>query len=290
MKIFKYSATGNTFVLVDGRSGRRRTATGGPGVPWISAKGGGLRRPKQLPILAQKLSQEFNSDGIIYIDSAGFGRQKLIQNQQCDLQLIFFNPDGTRAFCGNGTRTAGFYEIAERRHGRHGKVRVATDEGTMIVEVFGSIARLRGIPLPLSRGRVTLDAGAKYFEFEKIWSGCPHAVTWVKRLFHVDVKENGSFVRNHRNFRPKGTNVDFVERTGRGGIAVRTYERGVERETLSCGSGVLAVAQSARERGLWKGSIKISTPGGFLQVIDEGKSWSLGGAVKKIFEGQAWIE
>ena len=101
-------------------------------------------------------------------------------------------------------------------------------------------------------------------------TGSPHYVKEVNDLAHYDVKSEGKKIRNSEMFRETGTNVNFIENTG-DGLFVRTYERGVEDETLSCGTGVTAAALVAVVRGLCpdKNFCHIHTPGGRLTVTFE---------------------
>ena len=99
----------------------------------------------------------------------------------------------------------------------------------------------RGIPVHVSAGRFLCHA---------INTGSPHVVTFVEDLDAVDAVTSGRELRHHREFRPEGTNVNFVKLEAKNSIAIRTYERGVEAETLACGTGSIASAViTALERG-----------------------------------------
>jgi diaminopimelate epimerase len=125
-------------------------------------------------------------------------------------------------------------------------------------------------------------------------TGSPHYVRFVDDVQKVDVNHTGKAIRYSKEFNPDGTNVNFVELENDNEIFVRTFERGVENETLSCGTGVTASAL-ATGRELKSGKINIKTLGGNLAVefeqIDKGKFQHiyLIGPAEKVFEGQIEI-
>ncbi|MDR1396058.1 MAG: diaminopimelate epimerase, partial [Deltaproteobacteria bacterium] len=129
--------------------------------------------------------------------------------------------------------------------------------------------------------------------YYRINTGVSHAVAFVDDLEGVNVAKYGRAVRNHSSFAPEGTNVDFVKVTGPDTLTVRTYERGVEGETLACGTGVTAAALLAAAQGLVQGpSIVCRTRGGedltvrFEGAPDSPEKVFLEGAVRYIFSGQ----
>ncbi|MBI4063129.1 MAG: diaminopimelate epimerase [Elusimicrobia bacterium] len=268
LQVHKFSATGNTFVLLDLRKPKNKR---------VSASA--------LPALARRLSAEFNSDGLLAISGS--------------VRLIFFNPDGSRAFCGNGTRTAGFYETRHVLKKIKGAVDVMTDDGSILVSVDRDRAALAKASLPrlLAPNSLELDFGATQgargagrLEFYKVDAGCPHAVAFVGSAAAQDVAGLGARVRYHDFFKPRGTNVDFVEITGPDSLKIRTYERGVERETKSCGSGVMASVFAAQSLGkIRAGAVRVETQGGPMTVRFNGKSLALEGKVEEIFEGVAYL-
>ncbi|MBI4669512.1 MAG: diaminopimelate epimerase [Elusimicrobia bacterium] len=277
MKIRKFSANGNTFALIDLRKGKTPSPSMGDGrSPTLHSFGDGAVGVKFARIVSAKLK----TDGLLVIrGKIGFPR------------LVFFNPDGSKAFCGNGTRTAGFYEIRKVQGRRRGLVTVTTDHGPIEVKVENNKAALLGVQKPRILGKVCLKLriGRSFapslfrsFVFYKVRSGCPHAVCFDDNVEKLDIVKLGRIVRYHKAFAPKGTNVDFVQ-VGSGGIKIRTYERGVERETKSCGSGVLASVSTAKALGkIHNSEVRAATKGGILKVRFNGIAMELEGFVQEV--------
>ena len=168
-----------------------------------------------------------------------------------DFAMRYFNADGRPAeFCGNGARCLARLAL-DLGLGGGGEVRFRTAVG---VKRARRSADGRGIELlfgevegcgPLE----TVEALDRSFSGRVVQVGVPHFVVPVERVEWVPVKEWGAALRQHARFRPGGTNVDFVARLAPGRVAMRTYERGVEDETLACGSGAMAVALWAAAAG-----------------------------------------
>lgn len=175
--------------------------------------------------------------------------------------LRYFNRDGSEArVCGNGLRCAGYWlhletgeaEVISTLAGRH-RIRLQGDEV--------------GVELPVSPGVRTsrIVLGHRAFVVQRVEVGVPHGVVWVKDLDRVDVELLGRAIRTHRRYKPEGINVDFAQPIS-SGLAVRTYERGVERETRSCGTGAAAAALVGYlSKGLTP-PILCRFPGGELKV------------------------
>jgi len=123
-------------------------------------------------------------------------------------------------------------------------------------------------------------------------TGVPHAIIFVEDLEGVAVRELGSQVRNHPHFAPKGTNVNFVKKLGQNQIAIRTYERGVEDETLACGTGVCASAIILHELTGAAAPISVTVRGGetmevgFEKINGEYKNVTLTGPADFVFQGK----
>ena len=176
----------------------------------------------------------------------------LLENQPgLDFAMRYFNADGRPAeFCGNGARCLALFAL-DLGLGRGGEVRFGTAVGVKRARRSGE-----GRWIELSFGDVegcgppeTLEALERSFSGRLVQVGVPHFVVPVERVEWVPVKEWGAALRQHARFRPAGTNVDFVARLAPGRVAMRTYERGVEDETLACGSGAMAVALWAAAAG-----------------------------------------
>ena len=228
IEFFKYQGTGNDFVMIDDRN---------------------QQFPVSKELIASICHRRFGvgADGLI-----------LLQNDEVyDFRMVYFNADGGEgSMCGNGGRCV---------------VQFASDLG-----VFSQKTRFIAVDgeheATISGDTITLKmSGVKdlerYDEFDFMNTGSPHYVTYVDDVNEADVVSIGSEIRYGSVYGPKGgTNVNFVEIIEENHLSVRTYERGVEDETFSCGTGVTACALSAHLRKGWGSPIKVETIGGTLQV------------------------
>ncbi|RJP20489.1 MAG: diaminopimelate epimerase [Deltaproteobacteria bacterium] len=262
----KINGSGNDFLLIDNR--------------------GGLMEGIDRPAFASKVcdrSRSIGADGLILVEPSG----------SADFRWDFYNADGSRAeMCGNGGRCAARYAFARKIAGK--AMAFETLAGTVRASVSGRRVKLqmtRPAGLRLDR---TLTLAGKRYTYSFLDTGVPHAVLFVTDLERVDVAGVGRGIRRHKAFAPRGTNVNFV--TVRDGVVwARTYERGVEGETLACGTGAVASGILAAIRGLAAPPVAVRTSGGetltihfdagrkdFGEVFLEGDtSWSCDG---KIFE------
>jgi diaminopimelate epimerase len=141
------------------------------------------------------------------------------------------------------------------------------------------------------RLNVDLPIAAKHKAIHFINSGVPHVVIAVPKIDDADVRREGAAIRYHKMFLPNGTNVNFIEKRGPNRIAIRTYERGVEDETLACGTGIVASALIFAANEKSSSPITVTTRGGDeLQVgfdkADEGfRNVTLTGPAEFVFEG-----
>lgn len=186
----------------------------------------------------------------------------LVIEKKKSLYLRIFNPDGSEAeMCGNGARCAALWIY------QYIKKSTKTSFLTKAGEVKAVLKRVsRGITSEfiLSKAVVKLKmtdpkqikvglglkVSSRILPFSFINTGVPHAVIFVGGLKEIDVDSVGRIVRYHKKFLPSGTNVDFVEFINDNFIQIRTYERGVEAETLACGTGVVAGAILHRLKNL----------------------------------------
>jgi diaminopimelate epimerase len=158
------------------------------------------------------------------------------------VRVVFHNPDGSVAFCGNGSRCAARFAHVR---GLAGSVMVLeTAAGEVPATVLGEHVRL-ALPPPRDAGAVTLEVRRERLAGRWILAGAPHFVVFVEDPGRFPLERWGPIARHHRRFGPGGVNVDAVGWAGAGTLAVRTWERGVERETLACGSGAVAAAFAA---------------------------------------------
>jgi diaminopimelate epimerase len=193
--------------------------------------------------------------------------------------MEFLNPDGSRSFCGNGSRAAfGFWSALV---GDRSPVSFTAIDGAHRAEWTGQSVRvaMRAV------GAVDRVDGRT----DRIHTGSPHLVVWVDDPDAVDLVPAARAIRYSAEHARAGINVNFV-RWKDGGLEMRTYERGVEAETLSCGTGVTAAALSAMARGLVHGRCEVATRGGPLVVeaVADGPTFvdvHLSGPVGHVFSG-----
>ncbi|MBI5883974.1 MAG: diaminopimelate epimerase [Elusimicrobia bacterium] len=241
LRFWKMCAAGNDFVLVE----RRPAARTGIGPAALAARLCDRRRG-------------IGADGLLVVDAAR------------PLPFVSYrNSDGSTAFCGNGTRAAavwlyrrGFTNKASafsfRTSAGRMSARVSPDTGTASIRMPDP----KGLRLGL---KLSLPGGTMKAHF--VDTGVPHAVVPVKGLGRLDVVGLGQAIRNHPAFKPCGANADFIS-YGRPGIVMRTYERGVEDETLACGTGAVAAAVVAHALGRAKPPVKVSVRGGVVLKVD----------------------
>ena len=214
------------------------------------------------------------SDGLILIKD----------HPQYDFEMIYINPDGTQSLCGNGSRCAVMFanELGLIKN----NTTFLTIEGPLHAIIKGKNVHLK---MPDVFGIKVTEKDDLYIN-----TGSPHYVRFVKDVQIIDVNQMGSTIRNSKEFEPEGTNVNFVELGNDNTIFVRTFERGVENETLSCGTGVTASALATGQK-MRSGKINIKTRGGELKVkfeqVDKGiyQDVYLIGPAEKVFDGQIEI-
>lgn len=161
-----------------------------------------------------------------------------------DIRMRVFNPDGSEArMCGNGARCVARYVRAEepsKGDGRH--VMIQTQAGLVPTVVESNAVSIWiSDPRVLELGKAVNVNGTRY-ALTVLDTGVPHVVLFVDNLEEQDVEPLGRAIRSHKAFQPAGTNVNFVKKLTNKSLAIRTYERGVEHETLACGTGTAAAA------------------------------------------------
>ena len=222
----KYQATGNDFVLIDNRSGEYSFSV--DDIKRICDRRFGI-----------------GGDGLMLIE----------KHPSAHFNLRYYNSDGSQSLCGNGSRAA--VKMAASLGLINGKARFAAFDGIHDAEISDTgIVRLK-----MNDVREVKKIGQDYF----INTGSPHYISFVSNLQRYPVFESGKKIRYSQAYSPGGTNVNFVERANDNSIFVRTYERGVEDETFSCGTGVTAAALAASDHGLTS-PVTVHTLGGDLQV------------------------
>ncbi len=178
-----------------------------------------------------------------------------------DFRMVYYNADGSRAdMCGNGARCMAWFAHA---HGAVGNsFRFKTDAYPVGANVHGQVVQVSLADARDYKPEVIAKVGGKIYRPAFLNTGVPHAVLFVPDADKVFVSGLGRALRFHKVFGPKGTNVNFVQKIGSDKLRVRTYERGVEGETLACGTGVTASAIAAALRGSVNAPVHCRVAGG----------------------------
>jgi diaminopimelate epimerase len=207
-----------------------------------------------------------------------------------DFKWQFFNSDGSVAeMCGNGSRCVARYAYLKGIAPK--KMSFETIAGIISAEVNDDVVKIRLTdPSPVrSIGKLIFDDCQ--FVLDAVDTGVPHAVTFVDNLDTCMVFEWGRKIRCHECFQPRGTNANFATVIDRHKIRVRTYERGVEDETLACGTGVVASVLTAASRGLVETPVDVIVQSGetlriyFTKKDDRFGEIYLEGSVKIVYQG-----
>ena len=225
------------------------------------------------------------ADGLILIE----------RSQKADFKWRYFNADGGEAeMCGNGGRCAARFAYLKGIAGP--SLKFETLVGILSAQVRGKKVKLEMTkPFGLKLDETLLIEGEKQI-FSSINTGVPHAVLFVEDLEELDIVRMGRAIRYHSHFTPSGTNANFVRLEKGSQLFIRTYERGVEDETLACGTGVVASALVAALKGLVKPPVSIQTRGGEILTVyfeidgKEIKEVFFEGDVHIIYEAEMWEE
>jgi diaminopimelate epimerase len=213
---------------------------------------------------------------------------------KADWAWEFYNSDGSVAdMCGNGARC--FARFIQKKAGANGQTSFETGAGVIRAAFNGdrvTVSLTTPKDLQLAQKVVTKEGPLTVHSLN---TGVPHAVIFVADADKAMVQQLGHEIRFHTHFAPKGTNVNFVQVLGKNSIRVRTYERGVEGETLACGTGVTASALiSSRVHG-FASPIEVQVQGGDILEVnfkEQGGDFSdvrLTGPAEFVFEGRAEI-
>lgn len=233
------NGSGNDFLLIDNRRGFLDAGRLGDFVPRVCAR---------------KIS--VGADGVILIE----------ESARANFRWRFFNADGSEAeMCGNGGRCAARFAVLKGI--APPRLSFETLAGIIEAEVWGRRVKLQmprpfGLKLDLA---VAVDGVDHALHF--INTGVPHAVEIVPEVDRIEVRELGRKIRFHDRFQPAGTNANFIQVLDRHHLQVRTYERGVEDETLACGTGSVAAALVAAAKGLADPPVDVRTRSGELLKI-----------------------
>ena len=262
LRFTKMNGAGNDFILIDNRAGDIHL------------------NHTQIARLCDR-HRGIGADGILLLENPSY---------HADFRMRYFNADGGEAeMCGNGARC--FARFANQVAGAHGKISFETPAGVISAELAGDLVTLQMTEPTDLRLSVPLQIGAEKKIVHFVNSGVPHVVVPVAQVGDVDVSRDGSALRHHEMFSPKGANVNFIEKRGADKIAVRTYERGVEDETLACGTGVVASALIFAATENMNGPIDVIARGGdelrvgFEKIDKQFRNVTLTGPAEFVFEG-----
>ena len=238
LPFIKMSGTGNDFILIDHRK------------PVIHPEAMG-----EFAALVCRRRFSVGADGLILIEDS----------DTADFRWRFFNGDGSVAeMCGNGARCAA--RFAYMQGIAPARMRFETIAGVIEASVADTLVSIRMTRPRDLRMNQEIEVDGEKMTVHFVDTGVPHAVVFVDDLEQCDVRRLGATIRYHEAFAPAGTNANFVGRQ-EDGFKVRTYERGVEDETMACGTGAVAGALIAAQTGQAESPVQIITSGGDMLTI-----------------------
>jgi len=228
LTFYKYQGAGNDFIIIDNRKN--------------------ILDPTDRERIKQICDRRFGigADGLMM----------LYDHKEVDFEMKYFNSDGYEGtMCGNGGRCIVMF--AKKIKLIKQNARFVTNDGVHTAEITDTTVRLRMNDINTIR-----KLRDSYF----INTGSPHYVTFTNDVDNIDIFNEGRKMRNNQQFKPHGTNVNFVE-VQKDGLSLRTYERGVENETLSCGTGAVAAAIISVYSGqIDSNNVQVKTRGGIMNV------------------------
>ncbi len=263
------NGAGNDFVLADNRDRR-------------------LQLTREHVVRICHRQRGVGADGLFLLVPCESGR--------ADWAWEFFNSDGSGAeMCGNGARCFARF-IQKVTNDKRPSVSFETGAGVITATFSGERVTINLTKPQALRLNEQIILSNGNCMVQSIDTGVPHAVIFVRDADKAMVQQMGSEIRHHSHFSPKGTNVNFVQRLGPNAIRVRTYERGVEGETLACGTGVTASALVAARVHHLPSPVQVQVQGGdilevsFVEKDGEFHDVTLSGPAVFVFEGTISIE
>ncbi len=229
IQFYKYQGTGNDFVILDNRNGEFNDLS-----------------TKQIHKLCDR-KFGVGGDGLMMLNNkAGY-----------DFEMLYYNADGhSGSMCGNGGRcmirfvsNMGMHKYTYKFVAADGEHEAEIDQHNTIRLKMNDVSEIE-----------------EHASFILLNTGSPHFIKFASDVINIDVVETGREIRYSKRFADEGVNVNFVESTSEDSIFVRTYERGVEDETLSCGTGVTAAALVSAHNSRGFNRVDVETPGGKLSV------------------------
>ena len=257
LNFYKYQGTGNDFIMVDNRTS--------------------VLSKNDTKLIRRLCDRKFGigADGLILLENS--------ENSQDDFKMVYFNADGNESsMCGNGGRCL----VAFAKY-----LGIISDRAafTAIDGFHEAVIEDEKVGLKMMDVEGVSEIGTALF----LNTGSPHHVIFSEEVDQINVKQEGAAVRYSPEYEAKGgTNVNFSSSLDESTLKVRTYERGVEDETLSCGTGVTAVAIAAYHSGrISSNKVELKTPGGELSVrfTPKGDTYSdvwLTGPAQQVFKGE----
>lgn len=254
LKFTKLSATGNDFILIDNRDGKLS----------------GDEHDFFHQICQRR--QSVGADGILLIENS----------DQYHFSLRYFNSDGhIGEMCGNGARAVAYYAFSQQLAPADMKFDVLGVVYQAIVE-DNWVKLYMPAPVEIREYPKVVDE-TDFQEGGYLNVGVPHYVLFVEDVEKVDVEKIGRKYRYHQAFQPWGTNTNFVQIIDKNHLKIRTYERGVEEETLACGTGTISAAILAKFQKIIDLPVTVQARGGLLRVNFDNDM------TKILLEGQAKI-
>jgi diaminopimelate epimerase len=255
----KMTGLGNDFIFIDNLEGNLENSLN--------------EIIKYIPKLCKR-GLSIGADGFVILE----------KSTKANFAWQFYNSDGSQAeMCGNAARCASKYAYLNG---------IAGEE--MTFETTAGIIRAEIVNELLVKAQLTQPSDIKtgiYLDdlnlhLSSINTGVPHTVVLLENLENIDVLQLGNKIRNHKYFAPKGTNVNFCKILDRETIEIRTYERGVEAETLACGTGALASAVISHELKMTDYPIKVKTKGGgIIKIYFENNNYFIEAEARLVYRG-----
>ncbi len=256
IRFCKYQGAGNDFVMLDNRQGEFST---------ISEKR-----------IAELCDRRFGigGDGLLLLSPS--------DEDGVRFRMIYYNSDGSRAsFCGNGARCICAFAMEMGMVKQGEEFRFVADDGQ-----HTAVCTATGVDLHMiDVNEIRHVLGGTFMN-----TGVPHFVKIVDNLDQIDIMQAAPPLRHNEEFGPEGTNVNFISLRTKDSLSIRTFERGVEGETLACGTGIVASALTLAEQS-GAARISIEARGGHLSVSAERTAHGfrniiLSGGAEKVFEGK----
>ena len=239
----KFSGSGNDFIFIDNRNLEHQADEMIDFVQRVCRRG-----------------QSVGADGLMFIEPS----------ERADFKWRFFNADGSEGeMCGNGGRCAA--RFAKELGIATDSVSFETIAGVIDATMNDSRVKLRMTQPFDYRPGIRLDINGRGVLLDHMNTGVPHAVEFMDDVETVEIVADGRAIRTHGEFAPAGANANFAHISGDSSLTLRTYERGVENETLACGTGAVATAVLAATRGLVTAPVDVRVRSGeILKIYFEG--------------------